>query len=241
MFRYPARRAVALKLAISLVTVVSSLLIRNGTLSLGPLLDLLPVALAMIAGAVSAAFVGVALVHRISEVLLQRFILLLPLGIGSALVTEAFLPQEVSGFLPESTLPLARLIVAALFGLFIGRVSSLLGLVGRELIIPTLVFVIGATIKVAGTASLLISLPTVEVGMLRHLRLGSSSERADPHGRADGRRFGGRGSAGRSGPSGGLEVRAGGDPHRPGYPRLPGSLARTSEKLIHGKYREFRF
>jgi uncharacterized membrane protein YfcA len=179
VFRYPARRAVAVNLAISLVTVVSSLLIRGGTLSLAPVLDLLPMVLAMIAGSVSAAFVGVALVHRISERLLERFILALLVGIGSALVVEAFLPQDVPGFLPEgSALPL-RLLVAAVFGLFIGLVSSLLGVAGGELIIPTLVFVFGAGIKTAGTASLLISLPTVAVGVLRHRRLGSYSERTD--------------------------------------------------------------
>src|SRR5215207_8859552 len=75
VFRYPARRAVALNLAISLITVVSALLIRGGTLSFAPLLGLLPVVLAMIVGAVSAAYVGTALVHRISEHLLERVIL----------------------------------------------------------------------------------------------------------------------------------------------------------------------
>jgi uncharacterized membrane protein YfcA len=50
---------------------------------------------------------------------------------------------------------------------------------GGELIIPTLVFAFGAGIKAAGTASLLISLPTVAVGVLRHRRLGSFEERAD--------------------------------------------------------------
>ncbi len=179
VFRYAARRAVALNLAISLVTVVSALLIRGGTLSPDPLIALLPVVLAMICGAVSAAFFGVALVHRISEVLLERFILVLLVGIGTALVVEAFLPQEVSGFLPQESLPLARLVVATLFGLFIGLVSSLLGVAGGELIIPTLVFVFGGGIKTAGTASLLISLPTVAVGVLRHRRLGSFTDRAD--------------------------------------------------------------
>jgi uncharacterized protein len=67
VFGYAAHRAVALNLAISLVTVVSALLIRGGTLSLAPVLGLLPVALAMIVGAVCAAFVGVGLVHRISD------------------------------------------------------------------------------------------------------------------------------------------------------------------------------
>ena len=45
--------------------------------------------------------------------------------------------------------------------------------------IPTLVFAFGADIKTAGTASLLISLPTVAVGVLRHRRLGSFEESAD--------------------------------------------------------------
>jgi uncharacterized membrane protein YfcA len=179
VFRYPARRAVALNLAISLVTVVSALLIRGGTLSLGPVLDLLPVALTMIAGSVSAAFVGVALVHWISERVLERFILVLLVGIGATLIVEAFLPQGGAGFLPEGTSPVPRLALALVFGLFIGLVSSLLGVAGGELIIPTLVFVFGAGIKAAGTTSLLISLPTVTVGVLRHRRLGAFQERHD--------------------------------------------------------------
>ena len=179
VFGYAARRAVALNLAISLVTVVSALLIRGGTLSLDPLIALLPVALAMIVRAVSAAFFGVAFVHRISEVLLERLILVLLVGIGTALVVEAFLPQEASGFLPEGTVEGIRVAVAVVLGVFIGLVSSLLGVAGGELIIPTLVFVFGAGIKSAGTASLLITLPTVAVGVLRHRRLGSFSERAD--------------------------------------------------------------
>jgi uncharacterized protein len=43
----------------------------------------------------------------------------------------------------------------------------------------TLVFAFGAGIKTAGTASLLISFPTVAVGVLRHQRLGSFTNRAD--------------------------------------------------------------
>jgi uncharacterized protein len=177
VFGYAARRAVALNLAISLITVVSALLIRGGTLSLAPLLGLLPVVLAMITGAVSAAYVGTALVHRVSERLLERVILVFLVVIGSALIVEAFLPQDVPGLLPDA-LPI-RVVTAVVFGLGIGLVSSLLGVAGGELIIPTLVFAFGAGIKTAGTASLLISLPTVVVGVLRHRRLGSFTDRAD--------------------------------------------------------------
>jgi uncharacterized protein len=177
VFRYPARRAVALNIAISLITVVSSLLIRGGTLSLAPLLGLLPVVVAMIVGAVSAAYVGTALVHRVSEHLLERAILVFLVVIGSALIVEAFFPQDVPGLLPDVLA--IRVVAAVVFGLCIGLVSSLLGVAGGELIIPTLVFAFGAGIKTAGTASLLISLPTVAVGVLRHRGLGSYADRAD--------------------------------------------------------------
>src|SRR5215216_2678908 len=142
VFGYAARRAVALNLAISLVTVVSALLIRGGTLSFPPLLGLLPVVVAMIAGAVSVAYVGTALVHRVSERLLERVIL-----VFLALIVEAFLPQDVSGLLPDPLL--VRVVAAAVFGLGVGLVSSLLGVAGGELIIPTLVFAFGAGIKTA--------------------------------------------------------------------------------------------
>ena len=95
VFGYAARRAVALNLAISLITVVSALLIRGGTLSLAPLVGLLPIAAAMIVGAVSAAYVGTALVHRVSERLLERVILVFLVVIGTALIVEAFFPRDV--------------------------------------------------------------------------------------------------------------------------------------------------
>src|ERR671914_2735827 len=167
-----------MRLAISLVTVVSALLIRGGTLSLMPLLELLPIAVAMIVGAVSAAYVGTALVHRVSEHLLERIILVFLVVIGTALIVEAFLPRDVPALLPDSQL--VRLVAAVIFGLCIGLVSSMLGVAGGEIIIPTLVFAFGAGIKTAGTASLLISLPTVAVGVLPHRRPRSFTDGAHP-------------------------------------------------------------
>lgn len=63
-------------------------------------------------------------------------------------------------------------------GLGIGLVSSLLGVAGGELIIPTLVFAFGADIKFAGTASLLVSLPTVIVGIARYAGRGAYKSRS---------------------------------------------------------------
>jgi len=86
-------------------------------------------------------------------------------------------PQEVPGLLP-SALPW-RVVAGVLFGLAIGLLSSLLGVAGGELIIPTMVFAFGADIKTAGTASLFISLPTVLVGLVRYSSRGVFNERRD--------------------------------------------------------------
>jgi len=65
-----------------------------------------------------------------------------------------------------------QVLVASLAGLGIGTVSTLLGVAGGELIIPTLVLAFGVPIKAAGTLSLLISIPTMLVGLARHRALG---------------------------------------------------------------------
>lgn len=57
-------------------------------------------------------------------------------------------------------------------GVLIGVVSSLLGVAGGELIIPTLVFGFGVDIKAAGTAGLMISVPTVLMGLWRRASSG---------------------------------------------------------------------
>jgi len=172
---YPARQAVPLNLAVSLVTVAASLAIRGGTLTFTPLLPFTAAIMALISGAVVAAFIGATLGAYLSKTQLERIILCLLVGIGSALIVEGFLPQDGPGFLPLATA--WRMGAGIVFGLMIGLVSSLLGVAGGELIIPTLVFAFGADIKTAGTASLLISLPTVCVGILRYASQGAYAER----------------------------------------------------------------
>ncbi|GAB4195101.1 MAG: sulfite exporter TauE/SafE family protein [Roseiflexaceae bacterium] len=175
LLRYTARQAVPLNLAVSLITLATALLSRSGSLSFAALAPFAVAILAMIAGGVTAAFFGAALGSRLANEQLERVILVLLVAIGAALLVEGFLPQQVPGLLPRSTL--AHLAAGVLFGLAIGLVSSLLGVAGGELIIPTMLFVFGADIKTAGTASLLIGLPTVAVGIVRYARRGALSDR----------------------------------------------------------------
>ena len=172
---YSARNAVPLNLAISLVTLSAALMIRATTLSLNPIGPFVPAVVWLAVGAVVAAFLGATLSRRLSDKRLERIILVLLVAIGVALIVEGFLPQEALGSLPD--VPVWHATAGILFGLSIGLVSSLLGVAGGELIIPTLVFAFGADIKTAGTAGLLVSLPTVMVGLIRYATLGAFTER----------------------------------------------------------------
>jgi uncharacterized membrane protein YfcA len=68
--------------------------------------------------------------------------------------------------------------VGAAFGVCIGLVSSVLGVAGGELLIPTLVFIFGADIRTAGSPSLLIAVGFVLSGLWGYWRL-----KAIPQGR----------------------------------------------------------
>ena len=166
--RYSPRQAVPLNLAVSIITIAASLVIRSRTLSFVPVVPYAPAIAALIAGAVIAAWAGTALFSHLSDAWLERMILGLLLVIGVTLIVEGFLPGGAPALLPSHSV--VWFVAGVLFGLAIGVVSSLLGVAGGEVIIPTLIFAYGADIKTAGTASLLISLPTVAVGVARYAR-----------------------------------------------------------------------
>ncbi|MCU0543569.1 MAG: sulfite exporter TauE/SafE family protein [Oscillatoriaceae cyanobacterium Prado104] len=176
ILNYPVRQAVPINLAVSLITIAASLAIRSSTVSFAPAVHFLPAILATIAGAIVTAFFGPALSGKLSNEQLERVVLVLLVTIGMALIVEGFLPQQLPALIPASVS--LWILSGILFGLAIGLVSSLLGVAGGEIIIPTFLFAYGADIKTAGTISLLISLPTVIVGVLKYQSLGGFSDRA---------------------------------------------------------------
>lgn len=164
-FGFGLRAAIRLNLAMSLCTVTAALVIRclvGRELSLAP--ALMGVVAGLAVGAVGGAFLGSLLLSRVSDRGLRRAVQLLLGALGALLVAEALVRLEPSGI---GGGPLWRTGVATTAGVPIGMVSSLLGVAGGELIIPTLMFVFGAGIKAAGTASLMISIPALMVGLWR--------------------------------------------------------------------------
>jgi uncharacterized protein len=90
------------------------------------------------------------------------------IGIGTLLLWEAAFPFQYTSPLPASGT--AHLLSGIVIGGGIGLVSSVLGVAGGELLIPTLIFIFGADIRTAGSASILISLGIVLMGLWRYWR-----------------------------------------------------------------------
>ncbi|ARO32777.1 hypothetical protein NXC14_PA00520 (plasmid) [Rhizobium sp. NXC14] len=96
------------------------------------------------------------------------------IGLGGAEFRLPILIVLVVGHAATAGQPLltgaAQLVAGVIAGLIIGIVAALLGVAGGELLIPTLVLLFGAEVKVAGSLSLAVSLPTMLVSFTRYSR-----------------------------------------------------------------------
>lgn len=63
-----------------------------------------------------------------------------------------------------------QIVVGIVAGFAIGVVASLLGVAGGEFLIPTLILVFGVDVRLAGSLSLTVSLPTMLVGFACYSR-----------------------------------------------------------------------
>ena len=63
-----------------------------------------------------------------------------------------------------------QVVAGLVAGFGIGIVAALLGVAGGELLIPTLILLFGVDIKLAGSLSLAVSLPTMIAGFARYSR-----------------------------------------------------------------------
>lgn len=172
VFGLAIRAAVVVNLSISLVTVLASLGGRLVVQGPAPLVEHVVPLLTVLAGALVGAHWGAGMASRASDRSLRVAIAVILLAIGILMMAHASvlaLPQPSLGVLSQLVLGIAA-------GVGIGIVSSLLGVAGGELIIPTLVLLYGIDIKAAGTVSLCISLMTLSTGLLRMQRLGTLTQ-----------------------------------------------------------------
>lgn len=180
VFLIAAHAAVRLNLLVSLVTLLASAAARAFVLPLSGIAPHWPEIAALAAFAMVAAWFGAGWLARLPVRRLKRIIAVLLAAIGLLLLAEALAGDALAlGAAPGGAW---RPVAGAAFGVAIGLVSSLLGVAGGELIIPTLIFVFGMDIREAGSASLLISLPAVAVGVVRHASAGGYADRASLRG-----------------------------------------------------------
>lgn len=165
-FRFGALEAVIVNKAMSLVVVTAALPFRTGTVSAATLAGHWPILLDLLAGSLLGAWVGATWATRLASQTLYRVLAMLLVLMAIALAAGHGADAAGGGLLTGT----ARLIAGVVAGFAIGVVASLMGVAGGELLIPTLVLLFGLDVKLAGSLSLCISLPTMLVGFARYSR-----------------------------------------------------------------------
>lgn len=165
VFRFAALEAVILNKAMSLVVVASALPFRAQTVPLAEVAHQWPVIVNLLAGSLIGAWIGAGWATRLAATSLHRLIAILLVLI--ALVLLFGHDSSTNGAPLKGPLLIIAGIVA---GFGIGIVASLMGVAGGELLIPTLVLLFGVDVRLAGSLSLAVSLPTMIVGFTRYSR-----------------------------------------------------------------------
>lgn len=169
LFKLGTLEAVILNKAMSLVVVAAALAFRGATITPDVLSSHLAVVLNLLAGSMVGAWWAAGHAIMLPRAWLDRIIMVLLVVLALVMLAEA------SGGVHGGNQPLfepglPRIVAGLLAGLVIGVVAALLGVAGGELLIPTIVLLYGLDIKLAGSLSLMVSLPTMIVGFARYTR-----------------------------------------------------------------------
>lgn len=166
LFSFPALEAVILNKAMSLIVVTTALPFRAGVVPLADIASQWPVIVNLLAGSLAGAWFGAGWAIGLRPETLHKVIGVLLLLIAGAL---AFGHGMTGGhaLIADGVL---RIMVGVITGFGIGIVAALLGVAGGELLIPTLILLFGLDVKLAGSVSLAISLPTMIAGFARYSR-----------------------------------------------------------------------
>lgn len=167
VFRLPMLEAVILNKAMSLVVVIAALLFRSGNIPFDEVLAHTHVVFTLLAGSLVGAWWAAGHAMRMSPQRLNLIVMLMLVGLAALMLIEAWSGPLNQGqvLFKDPGLQFGAGVVA---GFGIGVVAALLGVAGGELLIPTIVLLFGIDIKLAGSLSLMVSLPTMLVGFARY-------------------------------------------------------------------------
>lgn len=164
-FRFAALEAVIVNKATSLVVVAAALPSRAGSVPLGEVAAHWPIIVNLLAGSLLGAWLGAGWATRLRSGTLHRVIAGLLAAIAGVLL---FGHDPAAQATPFTGAAQAAAGIAAGFG--IGVVAAILGVAGGELLIPVLVLLFAADMKLAGSLSLAVSLPTMLASFARYSR-----------------------------------------------------------------------
>jgi uncharacterized membrane protein YfcA len=166
-FEFTTFQGIIINLIVSLITVTFSLIFRSSSIPLTSVVENSGVVLNLLAGSITGAFLGVKLATKMNSEKLDNIVFIFLTFLGIFMITHSFIHFNYL----ELT-PIIRIILGLLAGLIIGIFSSMLGVAGGELIIPTIILLYGIDIKLAGSLSLCVSLPTVLIGIMKYRQKG---------------------------------------------------------------------
>lgn len=169
LFRFGALEAVIVNKAMSLIVVASALPLRSGTISFGAIAEQWAIIVNLLAGSLLGAWLGASWATRLKSATLFRVLAILLVLIAGVLLFG----HGVHGTAQPLVTGTAQIVAGIVAGFAIGVVAALMGVAGGELLIPTLILLFGADVKLAGSLSLAVSLPTMLVGFARYSRDGS--------------------------------------------------------------------
>ncbi|ASW03730.1 MULTISPECIES: sulfite exporter TauE/SafE family protein [Burkholderiaceae] len=163
-FQFGALEAVILNKAMSLVVVASALPFRAHAVPWSAVVAHWPVIVNLLAGSLLGAWRGAGWATRARPQLLYRVI-------AGLLVVIAMILLFGHSATQHDAVPVTGIVqvtLGVIAGFIIGTVAALMGVAGGELLIPTLVLLFGIDIKLAGSLSLVVSLPTMLTGFARY-------------------------------------------------------------------------
>jgi uncharacterized protein len=158
LFGFVALQAVIVNKAMSLAVVLTALPARLVAVPYATLLPHWPIVVNLLAGSLAGAWVGAAWATRMRTATLQKLLAVLLVLMAAALVWT-----HLAGITTVALPKLVQAVVGLAAGFAIGVIAAVMGVAGGELLIPTIVLLYGIDIKVAGSLSLAISLPTMLV------------------------------------------------------------------------------
>jgi uncharacterized membrane protein YfcA len=165
-FRFVALEAVIVNKAMSLIVVASALPFRTSTVSFDVIASHWTIIANLLAGSLIGAWVGASWATRLKSEALYRVLAALLVAIAIVLVVGHGTDGSGNPIFTGGV----QLVIGIVAGFLIGVVASLMGVAGGELLIPTLILLFGADVRLAGSLSLAVSLPTMLVGFARYSR-----------------------------------------------------------------------